>query len=109
MWSLCDMSENVKKSLKRTQYMTGKELKRLRREMKFDPRDMCCILGIPRRTYQDYEASKRGIPVEFAERVRELHRQDRAFIAGIAERVDADLAKKYPGGMIPHHILKDHM
>jgi transcriptional regulator with XRE-family HTH domain len=106
MGSVRDMSENTKKSRKCTQYMTGKELKQLRKEMKFDPRDMCCILEIPRRSYQDYEAGKRGIPAEFAERVRELHHQDRAFIAGIAERVDTDLVK-YPGGIVPQHVLRD--
>lgn len=39
--------------------MCGKMLRWLRRDMKFEPRDMCAVLNLPRRTYQDYEAGKR--------------------------------------------------
>lgn len=77
----------------KTHAMSGPELKRLRREMKFAPREMCVILGLKRRTYQDYEANKRGIPSALAERIREIHRRDREFIAGIGDRVDAAESK----------------
>lgn len=73
---------------KRT-HMSGKELKQLRREMKFEPRDMCVSLNMPRRTYQDYEAGKRGIPAKMAEAARELFKRDREFMNGIGDRVDA--------------------
>jgi len=68
--------------------MSAAELKRLRREMKFAPRDMCAILSLPRRTYQDYESGRRGIPEKIAAQIRKAYRQDREFIAGIAGRVD---------------------
>ena len=68
------MQNDTKKHNKREKrtHMTGAELKRLRRKMKFDPRDMCAGLDLPRRFYQDYEAGKRGIPVGLATRIREL-------------------------------------
>lgn len=69
--------------------MAGAELKRLRLEMRFAPRDMCEVLGLKRRTYQDYEAGKRGIPAVLAVRIREMHKRDREFIAGIGDRIDA--------------------
>lgn len=72
---------------KRT-HLTGGELRAMRREMKFAPRDMCAVLGLPRRTYQDYEAGRRGIPAALAERIRQIYRQDREWMAGIGRRVD---------------------
>jgi DNA-binding transcriptional regulator YiaG len=75
--------------LGRKQYMCGKMLRCLRRSMKLEPRDMCAILNLPRRTWQDYEAGKRGIPAKLATRIRELHKRDREFINGIGDRVDA--------------------
>ena len=81
--------------------MTSDELKALREEMHLDKRSMALILEVPYRTYQDREYGKRGIPNDFAEKVIEAHRKDRAFMASIADRIDADLAKQYPGGFIP--------
>lgn len=79
-----------KKQAKRTQYMCGKMLRWLRRDMKFEPRDMRAVLGIrSRRTYEDYEAGKRGIPAKLAARIRQQHKRDREFINGIGDRVDA--------------------
>lgn len=85
------MQNDTKKHNKRQKrtHMSGQELKRLRLEMKFAPRDMCDILPLNRRTYQDYEAGKRGIPAGLAARIRELHQRDREFIAGIGDRVEA--------------------
>ena len=77
------------KKTAKTHALSGKELKQLRSEMKFAPRDMCDTLQLKRRTYQDYEAGKRGIPAPLAARIRELHKRDREFINGIADRVDA--------------------
>lgn len=76
------------KTITKRTHLTGGELRRMRREMKFAPRDMCAVLNLPRRTYQDYEAGKRSIPAALAERIRELHRQDREWMAGISGRVD---------------------
>lgn len=87
--------------------MKASELKSIRLEIRFDPRDMCCVLDLPRRTYQDYEAGKRNIPVEVANRIREIYRRDREFMAGIAYRVDQALDKEYPGGLIPSAPCKD--
>lgn len=78
------------KRQKRTQYMCGKMLRWLREDMRFEPRDMRAVLGIrSRRTYQDYEAGKRGIPAKLAARIRELHKADREWTNGIGDRVDA--------------------
>ena len=77
------------KQPKRTQYMCAKMLRWLRKDMKFDPRDMCLVLELPRRTYQDYEAGKRSIPSKLATRIRETHKADREWVNGIGDRVDA--------------------
>lgn len=88
------MTGKTRKREKRT-HLTGKELKRMRREMKFDPRDMRAILvpvghdPMSKRTYEDYEADRRGIPAELATRIRELHKQDQEFMATIGDRIDA--------------------
>lgn len=81
--------------------MNGEELKRIRIEMKFGVCDMYRTLGLPRRTYQDYEAGKRGIPEDVARRVREAHRRDREFMAGLPARIDAAIEREFPGGVIP--------
>lgn len=78
-----------KKQTKRTQYMCGKILRWLRKDMKYEPRDMCDQFKLPRRTYQDYEAGKRGIPAKLATRIREQHKRDREWTNGIGDRVDA--------------------
>lgn len=80
--------EKTKKRQKRTQFMCGPMLRWIRLEMGFDPRDMRETLGLPRRTYQDYEAGKRGLPTELAARIREMFQRDRELMAGIAGRVD---------------------
>lgn len=82
--------EKTKKGQKCTQYMCGKMLKWIRRQMLFDPRDMRETLVIKsRRTYEDYEAGNRGIPAKLATRIREMYRRDREFMNGIGDRVDA--------------------
>lgn len=80
--------------------MTGEELKRLRSEMRYGTCDMYRALGMPRRTYQDYEAGKRGIPEDVAARVREVHRKDRAFMAALAGRIGAVIDRDFPGGIV---------
>jgi hypothetical protein len=57
--------------------------------MKFDPRDMCDLFKLPRRTYQDYEAGKRNIPAKLATLIREAHKADREWVNGIGDRVEA--------------------
>lgn len=90
------MQNDSKKTKKRENArMTGTMLRHIRQEMKLPPRDMRSILvppgqpAMPRRTYEDYEAGKRSIPAALATRIRELHQEDREFMAGIAARVDA--------------------
>ncbi len=82
-------TKNVKKQQKRTQYMCAKMLRWIRKDMKHEPRDMCDQFKLSRRTYQDYEAGKRGIPAELASRIREKHNADREWTNGIGDRVDA--------------------
>ena len=78
-----------KKPAKRTQYMCAKMLRWIRKDMKYEPRDMCDQFQLPRRTYQDYEAGKRGIPAKLAVRIREQHKADREWMNGIGDRVEA--------------------
>ncbi len=83
--------------------MTGLELKALRQEMHFDKRSLALLLSVPYRTLQDRESGKRGIPEEFAEKMREAHRKDREFMAGIVTRVDEEINRQFPMG-IPSEI-----
>ncbi|MRR33178.1 XRE family transcriptional regulator [bacterium] len=96
------MQNDLKKRKKRQKrtHMSAAELKRLRREMKYGPCDMYRALGLARRTYQDYEAGKRGIPQDVAVKVRGLHRRDREFMAGLPARIGAALDHDFPGGII---------
>lgn len=87
-----------KKRQKRT-HMSGEELKRLRREMKYRPCDMWLTLGLPRRTYQDYEVGLRGIPQEVADAARAAHRRDREFVANLPTRIGAILDRDFPDGI----------
>lgn len=87
--------------------MAGEELRQLRREMKYGVADMYRILGLPRRTYQDYEAGKRGIPQRVAVAARAAHRRDREFMAGLPGRIHACLDRQFPGGMIPAGAEKE--
>ncbi|MFH1027336.1 MAG: helix-turn-helix transcriptional regulator [Pseudomonadota bacterium] len=91
-------TEKRKKRQKRT-HMSAAELKRLRREMKYRPCDMYQALGLPRRTYQDYESGQRGIPQEVADAVRETHRRDREFMANLPTRIGAVLDRDFPDGI----------
>lgn len=71
-------------------HMAGAELRKIRIEMGFEPRDMRAVLDhMSRRTYQDYEANRRGIPAKLAARIRELHKHDREWMAGLGERIEA--------------------
>ena len=91
------MRNDTKKQNKRQKrtHMQAAELKQIRLEMGFEPRDMRHALAlpgtkpIPRRTYQDYEADRRGVSAYLAARIRELHKADREFMNGIGNRVDA--------------------
>lgn len=91
------VQNNTKKHNKRQKrtHMQAAELKQIRLEMNFEPRDMRHALAlpgtkpIPRRTYQDYEAGRRGMSAYMAARIRELHKADREFMNGIGNRVDA--------------------
>jgi len=80
--------------------MSATELKRLRREMRYGPCDMYRALGLPRRTYQDYESGRRSIPQNVADAARAAHRRDREFMAALPARIGAALDRDYPGGII---------
>lgn len=58
--------------MKRKSFMESTELLSIRTGLKLKPMHMYRALGIPRRTYQDYESGRRGIPLDFATRVREM-------------------------------------
>lgn len=106
-------SKTQKNSRKRTQFMCAAMLRWIRVQMGFEPRDMRATLAlpgckpIPRRTYQDYEAGKRGIPAKLATRIREVFKCDREFMATICHRVDIALTKQFPGGVIPSYQAKN--
>lgn len=95
------MQKSTKKRKKRQKrtHMSGTELKRLRQEMKYQPRDMYLTLGLARRTYQDYEAGRRGIPQDVAAAVRKAHKRDREFMANLPTRIGAILDRDFPDGI----------
>ena len=63
-------------------------LRLIREELNFAPRHMYRHLGIPRRTYQEYEAGNRSIPESIATAVIAELKWNRDFMAGIDRRVD---------------------
>jgi DNA-binding transcriptional regulator YiaG len=92
--------ETQKKRLKRT-HMTGGELRLIRLEVNLAPRDMRTLLGLCRRTYQDYEAGRRGIPREIATQAREILQRNRHYMAGLPARIAAAVTRDFPDGVIP--------
>lgn len=85
---------------KRT-HMTGDELTRIQAELLFAPRDMCRVLMLNRRTYQDYKAGRRGIPRDVADLAREILRRNREFMARLPALIHAAVERDFPGGVIP--------
>lgn len=103
------MRNNHKKNktdTKRTHLMDADMLKVIREEIGFAPRDMYRTLGIPRRTYQDYEAGKRRIPDAIANAVFAELKWNRKFMEGLAARVDTELLRVFPDGMIPSNQVE---
>ena len=92
--------EKRKTRQKRT-HMSSAECKRLRREMGCAPCDMYRLLGLPRRTYQDYESGRRGIPQGIAAQIREAHRRDREFMDSLPARIETWILRDFPNGVIP--------
>ena len=76
-----------KNNRKRTQYMCKQMLIWLRLEINFRPVDMYSSLGIPRRTYQDYEAGHRSIPPDVTETVWDIHKRNRQLMSNICRDV----------------------
>lgn len=98
--------KRVNKSNKKRQkctHMTPAKLKQIRRDVGFDMRSMARSLGMPYRTYQDYEYGKRGVSKEAADAIRELHRRDRAFMKKLRREMLADIDRAFPGG-IPSEV-----
>jgi DNA-binding transcriptional regulator YiaG len=83
--------------------MDGLQLQLIRQEIGFAPRHMYLHLGIPRRTYQDYESGRRGIPDSVKDAVIAELKWYRAFIAGMPARVDQAAQEEFPYG-IPSEI-----
>lgn len=90
---------------KRT-HMTSTELRQIRTEVRFAPRDMRRVLGLPRRTYQDYESGRRGIPRAVADSAREVLRRNREFMARLPALITAAVERDFPGGVIPAHTVE---
>lgn len=57
-------------------------------------------LGLPYRTFQDYLYGKRRIPEAVANAALALIADDRAFMAGIPSRVDEELLRTHPLGLM---------
>lgn len=84
--------------------MTAAELKAMRLEMKFDKASLALTLSVPYRTLQDYESGARGISDSFADKMRAAHAKDRAFMAGLPDRVEQELQRTFPHG-IPSAVV----
>ena len=98
------MSKRAKKQPKCT-HMTARKLKDIRGAIGFDLRAMAGALGMPYRTYQDYEYGRRGIPKAVAEAVQELRRRDRQFMAGLRRRLAAGIDRQFPGGIPSEEVV----
>ena len=75
--------------------MCGPMLRYIRLQIRFEPRDMRAALEIvSRRTYENYESGKRSIPAELAERIRELYKCDRKFMANICSGININIGPR---------------
>jgi DNA-binding transcriptional regulator YiaG len=98
------VNNRSKKHKKRT-HMTAGALEQIRLDIGFDMRAMARSLGLPYRTYQDYEYGNRGIPKKVADAARDLRRRDRAFMKKLRRQMLADIDRSFPAG-IPSEVSK---
>ena len=94
------------KNSKKCTHMSAATLRTIRQQIGFDMRSLAISLGLPYRTYQDYEYDNRGIPKEVADAVRDFRRRDRQTTNQIIRRIGADIDRQYPGG-IPSESSND--
>lgn len=80
--------------------MTPKKLKSVRRRMRYSMQELADCLGIPKSTYQRYEDGSAAIPAKIERDVLYYQELDRKFFAGLPARVDSELKKQYPMGII---------
>jgi len=92
---------NRSKKRQKCTHMTAVKLKKIRLAIGFDMRSMARTLGMPNRTYQDYEYGKRGIPKIVADAAVEVWRRDRAFMKKLRRQLLADIDRAFPAGIPP--------
>ena len=93
------MTKRTTKSGK-THAMTAAELREIRLDLGFKPQHMRAVLGgLPRRTYQDYEAGKRRVPVETLRMARQVWQRNREFMATLPARLAALIERNHPTGI----------
>ena len=80
--------------------MDNKKLKQLRKEMKCSMAELAEVLGIPKSTFQRYEDGSAKIPVVLQENIIHIHKKDREFMRTLPRRLEADLKRKFPHGII---------
>jgi hypothetical protein len=81
--------------------MTGKELKAVRvLRLKYSQAELAIAMQTPKRTLQDLEAmGDQEIRGVYAACIELLVWKDDVLMKGIKEKIDIDLAKRYPDGI----------
>jgi transcriptional regulator with XRE-family HTH domain len=81
-------------------HATGAELKLIREKLGFAPRDMRSALGITsRRTYEDYEAGKRKVPLETLRLARNIWQDNQIFWKRLPGILSRKIDREFPGGI----------
>jgi len=80
-------------------YMTPAELDRIRIEMGCKWVDREILLQVKRRTLQGYASGKRGIPKEFADKVRAAARHDKKSTRRAINKALRQIDRDHPAGI----------
>ena len=82
-------------------------LKSIRKAMGMDITSMAILMGMPYRTYQDYELGNRSIKDSVMVRAREVQDRDtETTLRAVATGVD-HVVSRFPGGVIPSEKVLD--
>ncbi len=80
--------------------MTKKELRIIRKELKYAMQDMADELQIAKSTYARYEDGTAAVPEDVAGKVRAVRDRNKAFFHGMTQRIIDHL----PAGMCPNAL-----
>lgn len=87
--------------------MNAATLKSARLALGMNQAAMAKLLDTPYRTYQDWEADKARIPGVVGVAVRLLQERERWVMRSIIDKIDADLASRFPAGIPSEREVED--